>query len=72
MVRRVIVFVFSVALLGAGGYLIYERLACMLGLLDYSCHFRVIVMLAAVSMAFLGAYILWADIIRPLFKSAKK
>jgi hypothetical protein len=63
MVRRILLFLFSSGLLGAGAWLVWGQFKCVLGLVEGVCYFGGKLAMAGGFMTFLGGYVLWEDFI---------
>jgi hypothetical protein len=69
--RRIVLFLLAITLLGGGAYLLLSRVECEFGVAPLRCDpipVRMLVMVAF--MIFLGAYVLWADFLMPWLSKA--
>jgi hypothetical protein len=72
LVRRILLFVFSAAALGAGVYLVWMPFRCALGFADGECWVIGKLVVGGAVMILVGGYLLWDDFVSPwMSKQAK-
>jgi hypothetical protein len=71
-IRRLILFLFSTALIGASGYVGWLEIRCASGLTEGSCALSGRISTAAATMMLVGGYLLWDDFIGPWIRSIRK
>jgi hypothetical protein len=64
-VRRILLFVVSAAMLGAGVYLVWMPFRCMLGFADGECWVIGKLVIGGGAMIVFGGYLLWDDFVSP-------
>jgi hypothetical protein len=65
VVRRILLFVVSAAMVGAGVYFVLMPFRCVLGLADGECWVIGKLVIGGGAMIILGGYLLWDDFVSP-------